>query len=363
MNAAGFAALWASLWFVGGCVQAGDSQGAHRARPQDEAGKVPEVKRSLRAVVRSAAASYRKVARDESSYDTFRHGVKLHRPPLRSEEGQPWVKIGEDKNGEPVWGGGVKRPPLEGRILGITNRAGHPARIIADLLRLGADHDMLNVWEMLCEAEHPMNRAFLLLALEEYKNADTKLLSQARKVLDGKTENIYLLIAAMRVAARYGFPEDLERVETYLEHSDIGVRSAAGWAWSILDEAVFTVEVREDEAEGERPAGDGLQEFQMEFPGDGAEGARPPQGRKNDLPLYPPERIEDSCWLDAIREWREKQNLDERNGVRGARPGRASRSDAERAAPPVRPGETQACVRGMPGRTAQEDHRHARVVA
>jgi hypothetical protein len=239
---------------------------------------------SLKVAVRHAAASYRKVARDESSYDKFMHCVELRLPPLRAEEEQPWVKIGEDKNGEPVWGRGVKRPPMEGRILGITNWAGHPAPIIADLLILGADHDMLNVWEMLAQAEHPMDRAFLLLALEEYKHADKELLSQARKVLDGKIENTFLLIAAMRVAARYGFPEDLKRVEGYLEHSDIGVRSAAGWAWPLLDEAAFIPEV--------------------------PEGVTPPQGRQKELPRYPPERIEEPDWLDAIREWRSRHGLD-----------------------------------------------------
>jgi len=267
-----FIGLLLLMGIASGCGDSRSNQDHEEANPEPGARDIAVVEASLEDAVANAARAYPAIAREATSYDEFRHGVVL-RPGPAHKEGEP-RKVGETADGEPIYRVEVKEPSVKGRILGITNSAGHLARMVADVLRLGADHDLLYVTGLLGEARlrSPMEEAFLLFALEEYKHADGGLLQEARRILANSPDNKYLLVAAMRLAARYGSQEDVQRVEKYMEHPDIDVRSAAHWAWTILGEQCV-----------------------------------PNRGRILETSRYPPERTEDPRVRDALRQFRKKE--------------------------------------------------------
>jgi len=229
-------ALLVTIGLTSGCSEPTQGHRHDNTSARTATRDLSRFRASIKHAVDSAVQAFPSVARDEASYDYFSHLVPLRSLPVRLEE-ESSVEVGETEDGKPIWRVESKRPPVKGTVLGITNRAGHPAPMVATLLRLGADHDLLDVTELLEQArQHPMEEAFLLLALEEYKDAGVSLLHEARRVLDGLADNSYLLIAAIRIAARYGYQTEVERVRRYLGHAHIDVRSAARWAWTILEE-------------------------------------------------------------------------------------------------------------------------------
>ena len=121
-------------------------------------------------------------------------------------------------------------------------------KLIRDVIRAAARHNAMSVPRELASGQRSDGEtAFLLLSLCDYETG-RNVLGCARSVLKaGRSEDMYLICASLKVAAYQGNRSDLALVQNYLGHSDPSVRSMAQWTNAVMESLVHSDGREEDE--------------------------------------------------------------------------------------------------------------------
>ena len=229
-----------------GLVMAGCTSGTRDGPTRESASREPvpyarAMVDCLKKALYLATASVTDVVQLPDCYKRYAHGV-IFEPNRGFGPGDRIVEEKVTQDGHVLRR--VEKRRTDAGVLGITNEPGHPARIVADLIRMGADHDLVDSHDLfVLYQSNPKTLAFLLMALEQYKRADG-LRDVAVKNLGRKDEYPLLIVASMRILARYGAAEDVALVSRYLDHEDLDVRSAAKWAKALIEADIIDPGIR-----------------------------------------------------------------------------------------------------------------------
>lgn len=111
---------------------------------------------------------------------------------------------------------------------------GKEAKLVADVLRVGASHDMLDPRYVIQEyGREPAARAFLLVVFQDYRGTYGTLAAVAREELTTSRDE-QVLVASMQVLARQGDSDDLKAIAHYSASDSEALRDAAARAKMFL---------------------------------------------------------------------------------------------------------------------------------